>query len=211
MHDAVEGTGAVVVGLGGSTRSGSRALEALSVALRGAARAGTETRLLDVRELSLPVLDADRPGWEFESVRRLLAGVRQAHGLIVASPVYQETISGALKNALDYLTALELEDPPGLSGKVIGLVSVSGGLPGAGASLAMQIACKGLGGWVLSESEDLGGTSFDLDGKLCDLLARDRLLALGRRVALAALGGRAEDRRAEDQVGAGDRRVPPYS
>ena len=98
-----------------------------------------------MRELSLPILNADQPGWDLEKVRTLLAGVRQAHGLIVASPVYQQTVSGALKNALDYLAVLENEEPPGLFGKVIGLVSVTGSQPSMGASLAVRAACQGLG------------------------------------------------------------------
>jgi FMN reductase len=172
-------------------------LEALQVALQGATRAGAETYLLSVRELALPILEADQPDWELDAVQVLLASVRRAHALIVASPVYQETVSGALKNALDYLYILEQEEPPGLSGKAVGLVSVSASLPSMSTSLALQTACKGLGGWILPEFVNLGGSSFDLEGKLCDLLARDRLLALGYSIVA---GARA--RQAEDEIGA---------
>ncbi|HEX6493347.1 MAG TPA: NAD(P)H-dependent oxidoreductase, partial [Candidatus Dormibacteraeota bacterium] len=65
----------VVAGLGGSTRPGSRALEALRISLDGAARAGARTVLLDVRELALPVLDAAQPECDHMGVRTLLARV----------------------------------------------------------------------------------------------------------------------------------------
>jgi len=184
----------VVAGLGGSTRATSRALEALRTVLDGAARAGARTVLLDVRELALPILDAGQSDCDHAGVSELLTGVRRAHALVVASPVYNETVSGAVKNALDHLSVLEEEDPPGLSGKVVGLVSVCGNEASMGATLAVRTACRALGAWVLAESVDLGGASFDVDGGLCDVLARDRLRTLGRRVARAAVARRAQDR-----------------
>lgn len=197
MHSrASEGTRGftpVVLGLGGSTRRTSRALDALTVALRGAADAGAETRLLSVRDLRLPILDAERPDPQPVGVRTLLEEVGRAHALIVASPVYQETVSGALKNALDHLWALEHDDMRMLAGRVVGRVSVAGSLPGASASHVVRTACRALGAWVLPEAVDLGGASFDDQDRLCDLLARDRLLALGRTVTLAALARRAQD------------------
>ena len=190
--ERLDGFRPVVLGLGGGTQQHSRALDALRVALQGADRTGAETPLLGMRELSLPVLDAEQPEL-IESVQTLLAAVRRADGLILASPVYQETVSGALKNALDHLSVLDQEEAYALSGKVVGLVSVSGSLPGLGASLAVQTACRALGTWVLPNSVNLGSASFDIEDRVCDLLARDRLLALGRRVALGAVARRAQE------------------
>ncbi len=183
----------LVLGLGGSTRPGSRALEALRVALDGAAAAGAETRLLGLRDLALPVLDAGCPNWEHEGVRTLLVAVRRADALILSSPVYQDTVGGALKNALDHLWAPEHDDLRMLAGRVIGRVSVAGGLPVAGASAVLRTACRALGAWVLPESVDLGGSSFDDGDAVCDVLARDRLLELGRRAAAAAAARRRQD------------------
>ena len=183
----------LVAGLGGSTSCTSRTLEALRVALEGAARTGAQTLLLDVRELSLPILDTGRPGGDHPGVHSLVTGVSGAGALIVASPVYHETVSGAVKNALDHLSVLEEEDPSGLSGKVVGLLSVCGNEASMGATLAVRSACRALGAWVLPDSVDLGGASFDVDGRLCDVVARDRLRTLGRGVALAAVARRAQD------------------
>ena len=187
----------VVVGLGGSTRRTSRALEALRVALEGAAITGAQTQLLDVRALALPILDADQSSAPLSAgVGTLVDTVRRAHALIVASPVYHESVSGAVKNALDHLSVLEEEEPSGLAGTVVGLVSVCGNMPSMGATLAVRTACRALGAWVLPESVDLGGASFDVADRLCDLHARDRLRTLGRTVALAAVA-----RRELEQVG----------
>ena len=188
----------LVVGLGGSTRRGSRTLEALRVALEGAQGAGAASALLDIHELDLPVLDAEAPDREYKGVRVLLDVVKSAHGLIVASPIYMETVSGALKNALDYVSLLEFTEPPGLHGKAIGRISVARGRASPGASLIVEIACRGHGGWVLPDQVDLGGGSFGDDDRLCDVVARDRLLTLGRRVTAAAIS-----RRAVEPVAAG--------
>lgn len=188
----------LVVGLGGSTRHHSRTLEALRIALEGAEGAGAAIALLDIHQLDLPMFDAEAPNYSFESAVVLLEAVKSASGLIVASPIYMETVSGALKNALDYLGILELDEPPGLTGKAIGRISVARGHASPGASLIVEIACRGLLAWVLPDQVDLGGGSFGEDGHLCDVLARDRLLTLGRRVTAAAIA-----RRAAEPVAAG--------
>lgn len=48
-----------IVGLGGSLRAASHSRAALEVALAGAEEAGAETRLLDLRELALPMFDPE--------------------------------------------------------------------------------------------------------------------------------------------------------
>ena len=48
-----------IVGLGGSTARISRSRAALRAALDGAASAGAETELLDIRELDLPMYNPD--------------------------------------------------------------------------------------------------------------------------------------------------------
>jgi NAD(P)H-dependent FMN reductase len=48
-----------IVGLGGSLARASRSLAALQVALDGAAEAGASTKLLNLRELDLPMYNPD--------------------------------------------------------------------------------------------------------------------------------------------------------
>ena len=68
-----------VVGLGGSLAAQSSSLAALKIALEGAAEAGAQTSLLDIRELNLPMYVpglSDVP----ESVERLCESVHSADG-----------------------------------------------------------------------------------------------------------------------------------
>ena len=57
----------------------------------------------------------------------------------------------------------------------------------------MEIVCRGLGAWILPDPVDLGGSSFGEGHRVFDIVARDRLLALGRRVTEAAIARRAAE------------------
>ena len=100
-----------IVGLGGSLHVPSNSLAALRIALEGAAEAGGETEVLDIRELDLPFYQpglTDVP----PAVERLCAAAAGAQGMLWSSPLYHGTISGAFKNALDWFQLLGDRDPP---------------------------------------------------------------------------------------------------
>lgn len=82
-----------VVGLGGSMAKVSRSRAALVSALQGAAGAGAETELLDIRELNLPMYNPDDDA-PTEAAMRLIESCHAADGMLWASPMYQGTISG---------------------------------------------------------------------------------------------------------------------
>src|SRR5271170_4314401 len=126
---AAPGRSLSIVGLGGSLAQTSRSRAALVVALEGAAGAGAETLLLDLRELDLPMFnpEQERPTGTAE---RLVEACYGADGMLWSSPLYQGTISGAFKNALDWLHVLGRREPSFLQDKVIGLISAAGGMQG---------------------------------------------------------------------------------
>lgn len=140
--------GLTIVGLGGSLAATSRSRAALLVALEGAEREGARTRLLDLRELDLPMYDPDErePG---ETARQLMEACYGADGLIWSSPLYQGSVSGSFKNALDWLQDLGSRDPPFLHDKVIGLISASGGTHGLQAINTMEFSVRALRGWAV--------------------------------------------------------------
>src|SRR6202008_1005500 len=102
-------------------------LAALNVALAGAREYGASVQLFDLRELDLPMYVPGAPGPA--AARRLCAAKYAAHGMLWSSPLYHGTISGAFKNALDWLQLLGDRTPPYLTDKVIGLISTAGGAP----------------------------------------------------------------------------------
>src|SRR5438094_2290456 len=100
-----------VVGLGGSLAQRSASRAALNIALKGAEEAGARVEMFDVRALNLPIYDPDTSDAP-EAARRLADSVAGARGLLWSSPLYHGTVSGAFKNALDWLQLLSDRDPP---------------------------------------------------------------------------------------------------
>jgi FMN reductase len=141
---AVDGANPLrIVGLGGSLRPASSSFAALKVALGGAAEARATVDLLDLRQLQLPMYD---PSLEYvpESVERFVETVYSAHGMIWSSPLYNGSISGSFKNALDWLILLNGREPPLLADRVIGLISVAGGTQGLQAVNTMEFVVRAL-------------------------------------------------------------------
>src|SRR5438105_5031150 len=107
-----------VVGLGGSMAEQSNSLAALRLALDGAEEAGAKTELFDLHAMNLPMYipgTIDIP----EAAQRLADATYLADGMIWASPLYHGTISGAFKNAIDWLQVLSTRTPPYLTDKII--------------------------------------------------------------------------------------------
>ena len=173
-----------IVGLGGSLRKGSTSRSALQRALAGAAAAGAETTLLDLRELELPMYhpDDDEPT---EGAATLIESCHAADGLLWSSPLYQGTISGAFKNALDWLHVLGRRDPPYLHDKVIGLISAAGGTQGLQAINTMEFSARALRGWAVPYVVPIPTSwqAFAEDGSINDETVESQLERLGGEVA----------------------------
>ena len=135
-----------IVGLGGSLAHTSRSLAALRIALDGAGEAGAATTLLNLRELDLPMYNPEDEREPPPAASTLIEACYGADGMLWSSPMYQGTISGAFKNALDWLHALGPREPPFLHDEVIGLISAAGGTQGLQAINTMEFAVRALRG-----------------------------------------------------------------
>jgi FMN reductase len=89
-----------LLGVSGSLREKSTGLRALSAVLDFAKVLGAEPRLLDLRIADLPMYNPDAE--PDPRVTRVLADVAWADAFVLASPDYHGTMSGAMKNFLDY-------------------------------------------------------------------------------------------------------------
>jgi FMN reductase len=176
-----------IVGLGGSVAQISRSRAALQVALEGAASAGATTELLDLRELELPMYnpDDDEPS---PAAARLIESCYSADGMLWSSPMYQGTISGAFKNALDWLHVLGSREPPFLHDKVIGLISAAGGTQGLQPINTMEFAVRALRGWAVPYVVPVAAAVrvFDRTGQIHDQAVELQLTTLGGEVLRVA-------------------------
>jgi FMN reductase len=135
-----------ILGIGGTTSAKSWSLVPLHEALRKAEALGCETTLATVYDMNLPLLHTE---WRLEdyppTLSWLLDEVRRADGIIICSPTYHGTISGAIKNVLDLLIFLGKDKPPYLGGKPVGLMAY-GGMTAMGVLHALTNCVRGLKG-----------------------------------------------------------------
>jgi FMN reductase len=184
-----------ILGLGGSPRSGSTTAMALRLALDGASQAGARTGLIDLATVRLPLFDGTYTldGYtptERKTVTTLFDAVDEAQGIILASPVYHNSISGSLKNALDFLELLYDTHASGLRGKVVGIIAAQGGSSGSGMNTltTMLLAARAMGAWVAPTMVTFRESrqEFDEAGHVRNPALDQRLRQLGSEVARAS-------------------------
>lgn len=174
-----------ILGLGGSVNPGSPTTQALALALEGARDAGAEVRCLDVQTLALPMYEY---GLSTPAAEEMIAAVRASQAMIWCSPLYHGSISGAFKNAIDWLEELARDDPPYLTNKVVGLIATAGGEQALQAVNAMEQIVRALRGWTLPLTAPVlrADQAFDEHGKPRDPALGARLRGLGRELVSAA-------------------------
>ena len=181
-------SGLKVVGLGGSLREASRSRAALAIALEGAAAVGARVELLDLRELGLPMyspdLELDAPA----VVRTLIDTCYEADGMLWSSPMYNGSVSGSFKNAIDWLHMLGSREPPYLHDEVIGLISAAGGTQGLQVVNTMEFSVRSLRGWAVPYVVPVPQAArvFADSGAVQDELVEQQLQLLGEEVMRVA-------------------------
>lgn len=97
-----------IVGIGGSLRPNSYSQMALSLATQRV-EALAEMEILDLRKMQLPFCNGEDEYPGYPDVEQLRNTVKQADGLILATPEYHGGVSGVLKNALDLMGFEQLD------------------------------------------------------------------------------------------------------
>lgn len=111
-----------ILGLSGSLRAGSYNTLALKAAQK-LAPAGIMIEIAGIGDIPM-YNDDQRAQGEPAAVAALKEKVRQADGVLIATPEYNFSIPGVLKNTLDWMSR-----PPGppFTGKVVGIMGASPG------------------------------------------------------------------------------------
>ncbi len=176
--------GLTVVGIGGSMREDSQSERALGMVLRGARDAGAETIAITGMDLVLPFYDPavlERS----DVAHRLVAALREADGVVLVSPGYHGTISGLVKNALDYVEDLRADPRPYLDGRAVGCVAIAQGWQAAVTTLtALRSIVHALRGWPTPLGATLNSAEvrFDDHGIPSDPAVDRALRTIGEQV-----------------------------
>ncbi len=182
-----------ILALGGSTRTMSASERALRFAASAAQAAGAQVTFFTGRELMLPIYDTESPDRHDEAAR-LIAALREADGLIVATPGYHGGMSGMVKNALDYAEDLRRDERPYLDGRAVGCITVAHGWQTAvGALHQLRQTVHSLRGWPTP----LGCAINDVAGTIgaepipTDPALQRQLSVIGQQVTEFAMAQRA--------------------
>jgi len=175
----------LIVGIGGSTRKGSTGELALLVALQTAEREGARTMVFPGTFLArMPIYSPDRIERNAEQ-HEFVEAVRQADGLILASPGYHGGISGLVKNALDLLEDLHDDRRSYLDGRAVGCIITAGGWQTVGSTLtALRSIIHALRGWPtpLGAGINIAEKIFDSHGNCLDPAVARQLVTVGHQV-----------------------------
>ena len=177
----VEMAGVRLLGVSGSLRKGSYN----TALLRAASELLPEGMTLEIFDLSsIPLYNDDVRALGFpKPVQEFRDRIAAADALLIATPEYNFSIPGVLKNAIDW--ASRPPDPP-LNGRPVGIMGASTGNFGTvRAQMHLRQVCVFCNMFPLNKPEVLvmrAKEKFDANGRLIDETARgfirDMLLAL---------------------------------
>lgn len=91
-----------LLGVCGSMRVDSYSSRLAIIALAAAREHGAETRLLELNAIDLPTYNPDNESMDHIGLRAATEAVNWADAFVLASPDYHGSMSGAMKNFLDF-------------------------------------------------------------------------------------------------------------
>ena len=174
----------LILGMGGTPRSASTTERALAVSLKAAGDEGADTIMIAGPDLVLPMYTTD-PSQRTPEARRLVDALRRCDGIIIASPSYHGSLSGLMKNALDYVEDLRTDARVYFDGLAVGLIACAGGWQAAVQTLAaLRSIAHALRGWPtpLGAALNTSVKVFDENGQCVDLSSKLQLEGVGRQV-----------------------------
>ena len=163
--------------ISGSLRSGSYN----TAALRAAAEMAPEgVTIVEEGLADIPIYNEDLKAAGFPAaVSRLQAAIASADAVLIATPEYNYSVSGVLKNAIDWVSRT---DPQPFANKPVAIMGASPGALGtARAQYDLRKMFVYLDAHLLNKPEVMisaAHTRFDADGKLTDEATRKFLASL---------------------------------
>lgn len=180
----------LILAFAGSTRVESYNKKLLKIAVAAARAAGAELTELDLRDLPLPLYDGDLESKDgLPPNARKLKDVMLAHdGFLIASPEYNSSISGVLKNAIDWASRPVTGEAPlaCFTGKAAAIMSASPGALGGLRGLVHVRAILGnINVLVLPDQVAVmkAAEAFNADGSLKEPKQQAAVEALGSKLA----------------------------
>ena len=164
-----------ILAFAGSTRTESHNKKLVRLGAELARAHGADVTLIDLRDFPMPLYDGELESAEGlpESAKQLKELMKAHSGFLISSPEYNSSISGVLKNAIDWASREGEGETPLMcfKGKVAAIVSASPGkLGGLRGLVTVRSILANIGVIVLPESLSVGFAheAFAADGTLKD-------------------------------------------
>ncbi len=174
----------LIVGIGGTTRDGSSSERALRISLDAAEALGARTKIFSGSDLILPMYD---PAVLERSLNasELVAALRACDGVIITSPGYHGSISGMVKNALDYTEDMNKDPRVYFDGRAVGCIACAYGWQATGSTLnTLRSIAHALRGWPtpMGVAINSAESGFGEDGLCTDEKVNEMLRLLAKQV-----------------------------
>jgi NAD(P)H-dependent FMN reductase len=168
-----------VLGVAGSMREQSYSTRGLKMVLEETKKYNAESYMLEVRKINLPLYDPSESTSDESSsnnnnvLERIITALRWADVFVLASPDYHGSMSGGMKNFLDYFW----ED---FAGKTFGYI-VASHEKGLTVADQMRTAVRQCYGWSMPYNISINGEKdFDSKGNLINSALAKRIKMLAR-------------------------------
>ncbi|WP_426452334.1 NADPH-dependent FMN reductase [Paenibacillus sp. S-38] len=155
----------------GSNRKDASSTQLSRYIGRALEEAGCEVTLFDLYERPLPFYSPDQAEPD-ENLTAFRQALNEAQGIVLSTPEYHGSLSGVLKNALDWVGFDQFD------GKVTLSVSSAGGAVGVSSLQQLQTIVRNVHGINCPEWISVGGSQRDFaaDGEPADAKTRERVL-----------------------------------
>jgi NAD(P)H-dependent FMN reductase len=140
-----------IILIGGSNRRVSTSTQLLHYMKSRLLDKGVTAEVFDLRQKPVPFYSPDQNETDDPNTVDMLKQVLAADGIVLGNPEYHGSLSGVLKNALDFMSSAHFAGKPVLS------ASSSGGAVGVSSLTHMQTVVRNLHGINCSEWVSIGG------------------------------------------------------
>jgi chromate reductase len=172
-----------ILAFAGALRTQSWNKKLIRIGANVARDAGAEVDLIDLRDYPMPFYDGDIEASDgLPPKARELKALMLAHdALLLSCPEYNSSISGVLKNTIDWVSRPRPNEPSAFKGKIAGLLAASpGNLGGVRGLFTVRQVLTTLGVLVVPTQFALSqaANAFADDGTLRDERHRDAVTAV---------------------------------
>lgn len=179
-----------ILAFAGSTRTDSFNKKLVKIAATGAMEGGADVTVIDLRDFAMPLYDGDLEQQQgLPSNAKKLKDLMLSHqGLLISAPEYNSSISGVLKNTIDWVSRPSAgeESLACFKGKVAGIISASpGGLGGLRGLVHVRAILENISVLVIPDQIAVSKAHevFNADGTLKDKKQEDQVKRIGSSVA----------------------------